>query len=175
MPFTIVRQDITKMNVDAIVNAANTELRMGGGVCGAIFRAAGPAEMQAACDRLAPIRTGEAVITPGFALPAKHVIHATGPIYSSQRAAECEQLLRSAYLHSLRLAALHKCESIAFPLISSGIYGYPKAEALQVAVSAIRDFLARAERDMDVYLVVFDEESIRISEEQFGEFTRFGN
>jgi Predicted phosphatase homologous to the C-terminal domain of histone macroH2A1 len=171
MPFTIVRQDITKMNVDAIVNAANTELRMGGGVCGAIFRAAGANEMQAACDRLAPIRTGEAVITPGFALPAKHVIHAAGPIYDRQQAAECERLLRSAYLQSLRLAALHKCAGIAFPLISSGIYGYPKAEALQVAVSAIRDFLA--DHDLDVYLVVFDEEAIRISEERFGEFVRF--
>ncbi|HHX19548.1 MAG TPA: RNase III inhibitor, partial [Clostridiaceae bacterium] len=81
MPFIIIRQDITKMKVDAIVNAANTELKMGGGVCGAIFRAAGAAKLQAACDKLAPIKTGEAVITPGFDLPAKFVIHTAGPVY----------------------------------------------------------------------------------------------
>ncbi|NLO96651.1 MAG: RNase III inhibitor, partial [Peptococcaceae bacterium] len=81
MPFTIVRQDITKMEVDAIVNAANTGLQMGGGVCGAIFKAAGAAQLQAACNKLAPIKTGEAVITPGFNLPAKYVIHTAGPVY----------------------------------------------------------------------------------------------
>ena len=81
MPFTIVRQDIPKMNVDAIVNAANTGLKMGGGVCGAIFQSAGAHEMQAACDKLAPIKTGEATITPGYALPAKYVVHAAGPVY----------------------------------------------------------------------------------------------
>jgi O-acetyl-ADP-ribose deacetylase (regulator of RNase III) len=168
MPFTIVRQDITKMEVDAIVNAANTELRMGGGVCGAIFRAAGAAELQAACDRLAPIRTGEAVITPGFRLPAKHIIHTAGPVYDPRRAEECERLLRSAYVNSLRLAVEHGCASVAFPLISSGIYGYPKEEALQVAVSAIRDFLA--DRDLDVYLAVFDPETIAVCERLFGEW-----
>jgi len=167
MPFAIVRQDITQMEVDAIVNAANTELRMGGGVCGAIFRAAGPAELQAACDRLAPIRTGEAVITPGFALRAKHIIHAAGPVYDPRRAAECERLLRSAYLNSLKLAVEHRCGSVAFPLISSGIYGYPKEEALRVAVSAIRDFLA--EHDLEVVLAVFDPETIAVCERLFGE------
>lgn len=170
MPFTIVHQDITTMHVDAIVNAANTELRMGGGVCGAIFRAAGAAEMQSACDKLAPIKTGEAVITPGFALPAKYVIHTAGPVYSRQHAAQCEQLLRSAYLNSLQLAVRHQCESIAFPLISSGIYGYPKDEALRVAVSAIRDFLAG--RDLHVYLAVFDQESLVIGETLLGEIAR---
>jgi O-acetyl-ADP-ribose deacetylase (regulator of RNase III) len=131
MPLTIVRQDITKLKVDAIVNAANTDLAMGGGVCGAIFNAAGARELQAACDKLAPIKTGESVITPGFALPAKYVIHAAGPVYRDGKRGE-EQLLRDAYTNSLRLAVENNCESVAFPLISSGIYGYPKAEALAV-------------------------------------------
>jgi O-acetyl-ADP-ribose deacetylase (regulator of RNase III) len=152
MPFSIVRQDITKLEVDAIVNAANTDLKMGGGVCGAIFKAAGPGQLQAACDRLSPIRTGEAAITPGFGLPAKFVIHAAGPIYRGGKSGE-EQLLRAAYTNSLKLAAENKCESVAFPLISSGIYGYPRDEALQVATSAIQDFLA--DHDMDVTLALF--------------------
>lgn len=142
------------MRVDAIVNAANTGLRMGGGVCGAIFRAAGAEKMQQACDRVAPIRTGEAAATPGFALPSRYVIHAAGPIYRSDSAAQCERDLRAAYASSLRLAAELGCESIAFPLISSGIYGYPKDEALRVAVSAIRDFLL--DHEMEVYLAVLD-------------------
>lgn len=153
MPFSIVRQDITKMQVDAIVNAANTQLLMGGGVCGAIFNAAGPKELQRACDRLAPIRTGEAAITPGFRLQAKYVIHAAGPMYNPQNREKCEELLYSAYAQSLKLAAEKKCESIAFPLISSGIYGYPKEDALRVATTAITDFLRTA--DMDVYLAIF--------------------
>ena len=125
MPFNIVRHDITKMEVDAIVNAANTELRMGGGVCGAIFNAAGVEQMTEACSKLAPIKTGEAVITPGFALPARHVIHAAGPVYKEECMEQNETLLRAAYTNSLRLAVEHKLESVAFPLISSGIYGYP--------------------------------------------------
>lgn len=116
MPFTIVRQDITKMTVDAIVNAANIDLKMGGGVCGAIFKAAGARELQAACDKVAPIKTGQAAITPGFALPCKYVIHAAGPVYRHKSAEQSEKLLRSAYMESLRLAVDNKCESIAFPL-----------------------------------------------------------
>ena len=149
------------MQVDAIVNAANTGLKMGGGVCGAIFRAAGPAELQEACDRLAPIRTGEAVITPGFRLPAKYVIHTAGPIYRGGNHGE-ERLLRSCYLNSLGLAAEHQCASVAFPLISSGIYGYPKEEALRVAIGAIREFLAGHDREMDVFLTLFDREALDI-------------
>ena len=141
MPLTIIRQDITGMAVDAIVNAANTELQMGGGVCGAIFKAAGAKELQAACDRVSPIRTGEAAITPGFSLPAKYVIHAAGPVYSRRHKGQSRELLRSAYIKSLKLAEEHGCGSIAFPLISSGIYGYPKDEALEVARAAIGDFL----------------------------------
>ena len=154
MPFTIVRQDITKMKVDAIVNAANTELSMGGGVCGAVFHAAGAKELQEACDKKAPIKTGDAVITPGFKLPAKFVIHAAGPVYNHSDKKQSANLLSSAYINSLRLAVQNKCESIAFPLISSGIYGYPKAEALQVATAAITKFLEK--NDIDVYLAVFD-------------------
>jgi len=137
MPFKVVRQDITTMKVDAIVNAANTSLQMGGGVCGAIFKAAGAAQLQAACDKLSPIKTGEAVITPGFNLPAKYVIHAAGPIYRDWSMEQSERLLRAAYTNSLKRAVENKCESIAFPLISSGIYGYPKDEALKTAISAI--------------------------------------
>ncbi len=166
MPFTIVRQDITKIKVDAIVNAANTDLQMGGGVCGAIFKAAGAAQLQAACDKLAPIKTGEAVITPGFDLPAKFVIHAAGPVYRYQNAEQSEKLLRSAYMESLRLAIENNCESIAFPLISSGIYGYPKDEALQVATATIQDFLIN--NDIDITLVVFDKSAFTVSRELLG-------
>ncbi len=166
MPFMIVRQDITRMQVDAIVNAANTDLAMGGGVCGAIFKAAGAAKLQAACDKLAPIKTGSAAITPGFDLPAKFVIHAVGPVYSYRNAAQCEQQLYSAYTEALRLAKENNCESIAFPLISSGIYGYPKDEALQVATAAIREFLNSC--DMDVYLAIFDLAAFAVSKELFG-------
>ncbi|MDR0382292.1 MAG: macro domain-containing protein [Oscillospiraceae bacterium] len=166
MPFAIVRQDITKMKVDAIVNAANTDLAMGGGVCGAIFKAAGAGELQAACDKLAPIKTGEAVITPGFNLPARYVIHAAGPVYHRQSAVQSEQLLRAAYANSLERAVENGCESIAFPLISSGIYGYPKEEALRVATLTIRDFIA--DHDIDVYLAIFDKAAFAVSEELFG-------
>jgi O-acetyl-ADP-ribose deacetylase (regulator of RNase III) len=151
MPFTVIRQDITKMEVDAIVNAANTALRKGGGVCGAIFKAAGAAELQSACNRLAPIETGEAVITPGFNLPAKYIIHTPGPIYRGGAHGE-EALLRACYTNALTLALEHGCESIAFPLISSGIYGYPKEEALRTATDAIREFLDG--HDMAVFLAV---------------------
>jgi O-acetyl-ADP-ribose deacetylase (regulator of RNase III) len=165
MPFNIIRNDITRLEVDAIVNAANTSLLMGGGVCGAIFSAAGADRLQKACEKLAPIETGEAVITPGFDLPAKYVIHTAGPVYRDGKQGE-EALLRSCYVNSLQLAVDHNCESIAFPLISSGIYGYPKAEALRVASSAIRDFIS--EHDLDVSLVVFDKEALAIGEELLG-------
>lgn len=166
MPFTIVRQDITKMKVDAIVNAANTRLEMSGGVCSAIFTAAGASLLKAACDKLAPIKTGEAVITPGFELYAKYVIHAAGPVYRDGRHNE-EQYLRSCYVNSLKRALENECESIAFPLISSGIYGYPKEEALRVAKKAIQEFLL--ENEMDVFLVVFDKEAFMVSRKLLGE------
>ncbi len=166
MPMTIVRQDITKMTTCAIVNAANPQLKMGGGVCGAIFRAAGAAQLQAACDPLAPIQTGEAVITPGFDLPAKFIIHTAGPIYDKKDKIQSEKLLRASYTHSLTLAVENNCDSIAFPLISSGIYGYPKDEALRVATSAIQDFLL--DHDIEVTLVVFDKASFSVSRKLLG-------
>lgn len=152
MPFTIVHEDITGMRVDAIVNAANTALQMGGGVCGAIFRAAGIEALGAACAPLAPIATGEAVITPGFALPAKYIIHTAGPVYRGGGHGE-EALLRACYTNSLRLAAEHGCASVAFPLISSGIYGYPKEQALSAAKGAMQQFLR--EKELDVRLALF--------------------
>jgi len=165
MPFTIIRNDITKLRVDAIVNAANTSLQMGGGVCGAIFNAAGAERLQNACNHLAPIKIGEAVITKGFNLPAKYIIHAAGPVFRGGKQGE-EALLRSCYINSLELAVKHNCESVAFPLISSGIYGYPKADALRVATAAIRDFIS--DNDIDVSLVVFDKEALVVSEELLG-------
>ncbi len=166
MPFTIVRQDITKMKVDAIVNAANTDLQMGGGVCGAIFQAAGPKRLQEACNKVAPIQTGGAAMTPGFDLPAKYVIHAAGPVYSHWNKEQSRALLRSAYIESMKLAEEKGCESIAFPLISSGIYGYPKDEALEVARLAIEEYLQ--DHDMEVYLAVFDKSSFLISKALLG-------
>lgn len=160
MPFEIIQGDITRIQADAIVNAANPQLQMGGGVCGAIFMAAGPQKLQAACDKLAPIHTGEAVITPGFALPARFVIHTAGPVYSRQSPDESERLLASAYRSSLKLAFEHGCHSIAFPLISSGIYGYPRRDALEVATCAIRGFLEI--HDMDVKLVIFNRSDVQI-------------
>ena len=118
------------------------------------------------CRKAAPIPTGAAVLTPGFNLPAKYIIHAAGPVYRSWDAAQSERLLRSAYLESLRLARRHRCVSIAFPLISSGIYGYPKEDALRVATAAIREFLM--EHEMDVYLAIFDKASFAISRKLAG-------
>lgn len=165
MPFTIIRNDITKMKVDAIVNAANTDLRMGGGVCGAVFKAAGASLLQKACGRLAPINSGEAVITEGFNLPAKYIIHTAGPVFVDGKHGEEEQL-RDCYLNSLNLALENKCKSVAFPLISSGIYGYPKAEALHVATHTIQSFLTNHE--IEVTLVVFDKDSFEVSEDLIG-------
>lgn len=166
MPFTIIRQDITRMHVDAIVNASNTALLMGGGVCGAIFAAAGADAMQTACSKLAPIKVGEAVITPAFNLPCKYVIHAAGPVYQPLHADRCRELLSNAYASALQLARINGCESLAFPLISGGIYGYPKEAALRTATDTIEAFLA--DYDMDVYLAIFDEAAFMVSEELMG-------
>ncbi len=173
MPLQIIRNDITRLEVDAIVNAANTSLAMGGGVCGAIFTAAGPEQMQQACAGLGPIATGTAVITPGFALPARYVIHTAGPVYNQHTAGRSEQLLRNAYLSSLELAVKHNCTSIAFPLISSGIYGYPKDQALEVARSSILQFLEQENIELDVYLVVFDKSAFQLSQQLLGEVASF--
>lgn len=164
MPLEIVRHDITEMKVDAIVNAANTELKMGGGVCGAIFKAAGVKEMKQACDEIGGCPVGQAVLTDGFQLPAKYIIHTSGPIWKSGSQQEAD-LLKNSYFHSLELAKKYQCESVAFPLISTGIYGYPKEEALQIAVSTISSFLL--DNDMHVYLVVFDKASFGLSQNLF--------
>lgn len=162
MPFEIIRHDITQLKVDAIVNAANTQLQPGGGVCGAIYKAAGYHQLQDATQSLGPINTSEAVITPGFNLPAKHIIHTAGPIYKDGQHNEA-QLLSDAYLNSLKLASKHNLSSIAFPLLSSGIYGYPKEEALKIATDTIQDYLKN--HDLDVYLVIFDKDSFEISKQ----------
>lgn len=160
MPFRIVRDNIVHMSTDAIVNAANSGLRMGGGVCGSIFDVAGADDMQRACAAIGGCDVGRAVITPGFALPAKYVIHAVGPVWRGGDAGE-EAQLRSCYQSSLALALERGLASVAFPLISSGIYGYPRDKALAVAVSAIGEFLLK--HDMLVYLVVYDRASYQLS------------
>lgn len=161
MPFKFIETDITRMDVDVIVNAANEALQQGGGVCGAIFQAAGEAALQAACDEIGSCPAGEAVITEGFNLLAKKVIHTVGPIW--QGGAEGEAvLLRRCYENSLQLAYDNELESIAFPLISSGIYGYPIMEAFEIAVSTIRTFLENHE--LTVYLVIFDKNQLRQNE-----------
>ena len=164
MPFEIVRSDITKMSVDAIVNAANSALATGGGVCGAIFAAAGYDQLDRACRTIGHCDVGQAVITDGFHLPARYVIHAVGPIWRGGGQNEAA-LLRSCYISSLQLAERKGCQSIAFPLISSGIYGYPKAEALKIAVSAIGEFLL--EHEMQVYLAIFDRNAMLLSEKLY--------
>lgn len=169
MPLQIVRNDITKMKVDAIVNAANEPLMGGGGVDGCIHRAAGP-KLLAECATLHGCKTGSAKITKAYQLPCKYVIHAVGPRWSGGQQGEAD-LLTSCYHTSLMLANEYGCESIAFPLISAGIFAYPKDQALRIAIDTIRAFLL--DHDMMVYLVIFDKKSYQISNKLFADLAAY--
>lgn len=169
MSIQIIRNDITKIECDAIVNAANTTLLGGGGVDGAIHKAAGK-ELLLGCMKIGGCKVGQAKITGGHKLPCKYVIHTVGPKWKDGNHGE-KKLLESCYRESLKLAIANNCETIAFPLISSGVYGYPKDQALRVTVDVITQFLL--EYDMLVYIVVFDKSAFQISEKLFSDIASY--
>lgn len=164
MPFLMIRQDITKVRTDAIVNPSNICLEQGSGTSRAIYLEAGEEELTEACRKIGHCDLGKAVITEGFNLPTKYIIHTVCPVWIDGKSKEYT-VLYSAYMESLKLAKTHGIESIAFPLLSAGNYGFPKREALKIAVSAINEFLF--DNDMMVYLVVYDKESVKVSQKLF--------
>lgn len=168
----IKNASITDLDVEAIVNAANSSLWAGGGVCGAIFRAAGYSRLQAACDAIGHCDTGSAVITPGFDLKARYIIHAVGPVWEGGFSGEPE-LLYGAYQSSLTLALENGCTSIGFPLISSGIYGYPKENAWRVAIKAVLDFFKdNPSADILVIFAVLDHRTMDLGQRIFDELSK---
>ena len=160
---------ITDLDTDAIVNAANEELWAGGGVCGAIFHKAGHDKLQAACDAIGHCDTGSAVITPGFNLKAKYIIHAVGPVWYGGNNQE-PQMLYGAYRRSLELAVENKCHSIGFPLISAGIFGYPKDKAWRKAIQACKDFFQKnPDAELQVVFAVLDDDILELGQQTLKE------
>lgn len=158
----IVKESVTKLPIDCVVNAANEGLWAGGGVCGVIFAEAGQEQLTRACRAIGRCETGGAVITPGFDLRAKYIIHAVGPVWSGGRNGEAERLY-NAYYNSLKLARENGISSIGFPLISSGIFGYPKEQAWERGLSACLEFTAKnADYDIDIYFAVLDDAVLRL-------------
>lgn len=169
MPFTIVRNDITKMQVDVIVNAANNTLLGGSGVDGAIHRAAGD-KLLAKCKKIGRCETGDVKITKGYNLSCKYIFHTVGPVWHGGRYRE-KELLTSCYRKSLLLAKRRRCKSIAFPLISAGAYGYPRALAIDTAIAVFKEFLEK--NSMQIYLVLFDVKTMHTASEKFQEIKQY--